>query len=238
MAESASDWGFLKVLLSLNTGLIGLLIYGYEHFSNLPYGRVFVPLCLGILSSSFLLTIRAAWCLVTVDATIERNPDTPIGELSDGGQFIKHVAGHQTAIHRAIILFTAGVVLSVVYFACAFAMPPVPTKAGPVMYFTKKIECRKYEDELQKELARNSDLATQSVERIFYSPPLDSCVAVVYSLYSGPQAKTVVYMEDVLTEKLLWQAEYPDKGADHKSYEGVMADVDHKIRDMELEKGN
>lgn len=128
MADTASDWGFLKLLLSLNTGLIGLVIYGYEHFSKLPYSRALIPMCLGILGCSFLLMMLSAWYLITVDTTLENSSDKPIGELPNRDRFVRHALEHQKTLNRAIWVFTIGVLFSLVYFGAAFAMPPLALK--------------------------------------------------------------------------------------------------------------
>ncbi len=121
--EKASDWGFLKLLLGLNTGLIGLVIYGYDHFSKLRFSRLFLPLCLALLGWSFLLMMRCAFCLVSVDSLSDEELKKPVGELGDSGHFMRSVAEYQTKLDLAMKVFTWAVVLSTIYFAIVFALP-------------------------------------------------------------------------------------------------------------------
>jgi hypothetical protein len=99
-------------------------------------------------------------------------------------------------------------------------------------YFQKKIYCQKYEEEISKGLSKNG---SQTLERIYYSPSLDTCVDIIYSIYVAyPKGnftgKLTVEINDVLTERNLWRKEYPMNGPDTKTYEGVMADADQKIK--------
>jgi|HubBroStandDraft_6_1064221.scaffolds.fasta_scaffold87217_2 hypothetical protein len=115
-------------------------------------------------------------------------------------------------------------------FGCGFESRKNDKSA--LSYFSKKVECQKYENEIQRNLSKNVDMGVQSLERIFYSPSLDTCVSAVYFLH--PDGKIGADITDVLTEKQLWHEEYPPNS--NKSYEIVMSDVDRKIEEMGWEK--
>lgn len=103
-------------------------------------------------------------------------------------------------------------------------------RADSKSYFAKKIECQKYETELLKDMETNTFYG-QSLERIFYSPSLDTCVAIIYRLPNSGTGKIQAEILDVLTERILWLGEYPmDNGAGHKSYEEIIADADAEIQ--------
>lgn len=67
-------------------------------------------------------------------------------------------------------------------------------------YLTEKQECFGYRDFANEELVyQDSVLISSSLETIFYSPVLDTCVAVVHtSLYIGEEIKEDVEYWDVL----------------------------------------
>jgi hypothetical protein len=96
-------------------------------------------------------------------------------------------------------------------------------------HFAEKIECQKYEAEILNDWksTAGSRSYSQSLERIFYSPSLDSCVMMIYRLPNSGSGDRQVEITDVLTEKVLWYANYPMNGA---SYEQVIADADAEIQ--------
>jgi hypothetical protein len=104
-------------------------------------------------------------------------------------------------------------------------------------YFQKKIECKKYQPEIEKELSMNTSGGSpiRTMERLYYSPSLDSCVDIVYSLFKrnasvGFAGLATLDIEDVLTSRSLWHKEYPF-GEGSKTYEEIMADADQKIKE-------
>ncbi len=97
-------------------------------------------------------------------------------------------------------------------------------------YFAKKIECQKYEAGILQDMEKDKFYG-ESLERIFYSPSLDTCVAIIYRLPNSGTGKIHAEVRDVLTERALWFAEYPmADGAGHKSYEEIIADADAEIQ--------
>lgn len=108
-------------------------------------------------------------------------------------------------------------------------------KPNPPSYFQKKIDCRKYDEEISKGLSKNVGVGLQTLERIYYSPSLDTCVDIIYSVYGSNakgkfSGKLTVEINDVLTERNLWHKEYSTSGPESKTYEEVMADADQKIK--------
>lgn len=127
-----------------------------------------------------------------------------------------------------------GIFSVLVMIALVSCEQQVPNKAESAKtasesYFNKKVECQKQEDRVKKDLLQTS-YALQTLEELFYSPSLDTCVAVTYSVY--PKTKLTADITDILTDKQLWYAEYPMS----KSYEDVMSDVNKHIESMGLEK--
>jgi hypothetical protein len=122
------------------------------------------------------------------------------------------------------------IVLLVIALSCCSADSHRTGKTTSASYFAKKIECQKYEAELVKDMEKEKFYG-QYLERIFYSPSLDTCVAIIYRLPNSGNGKIQAEVRDVLTERVLWFAEYPmDGGAGHKSYEEIIADADAEIQ--------
>jgi hypothetical protein len=109
--------------------------------------------------------------------------------------------------------------------------PRKTDKSATTSYFAKKIECQKYETEILKDMEKDK-FYSQSLERIFYSPSLDTCAVIIYRLPNSGTGKIQAEIRDVLTEKTLWYAEYPMdwRSAGHKSYEEIIADADAQIQ--------
>jgi len=107
-------------------------------------------------------------------------------------------------------------------------------------HFQKKVECQKHEAEIKKGLSTNSEIGIQTLDRIFYSPSLDSCLDIIYSVYlgksksktGGDDLKLVGEINDVLTGRNFWRREYPATGPGKQSYEQVIADADRKIQEQ------
>src|ERR1700737_349106 len=55
-------------------------------------------------------------------------------------------------------------------------------------HFQKKMECQKYDAQITKGLSTNSTIGLQTLERIYYSPALDSCLDIIHSTHRGPDA--------------------------------------------------
>ena len=102
-------------------------------------------------------------------------------------------------------------------------------KTHSASYFNKKVECQKQEERLKKDLVVSAD-ALQSLEEVFYSPSLDTCVAVFYSVFPGLN-KLTGEIRDALSGKQLWYVERPAKGT---SWEDMVAILDKHIREMGL----
>lgn len=55
-------------------------------------------------------------------------------------------------------------------------------------------------------------------------------MAIIYRIPNSFTGNVQVEVLDVLTERVLWLAEYPTVGAGHKSYEEIIADADAEIQ--------
>jgi hypothetical protein len=121
------------------------------------------------------------------------------------------------------------IVIEIVGSPWTFRKTPKSDQSVAASHFAKKMECQKYENEILNDWksTASSRSYSQSLERIFYSPSLDSCVVMIYRLPNSGAADRQVEIRDVLTEKVLWYANYPMNGA---SYEQVVADADAEIK--------
>jgi hypothetical protein len=118
----ASDWGFVKLLLGLDTGLAGVLIYGQEHILRVQNSKWLLAACVLLLVISLLLSLQCARILVTVDAfREERNKLQQINPMyrfeSDVQRFVSgEMAKFKQALNVAILLFGCGVVAGFCFF--------------------------------------------------------------------------------------------------------------------------
>jgi hypothetical protein len=134
---------------------------------------------------------------------------------------------------EAVIFMLVAMVLAamVALSGCSAESRRADKTASP-SYFAKKIECQKYETEILNDWksTASSRSYSQLLDRIFYSPSLDTCVVIIYRLPNSETGERQVEIRDVLTEKVLWYAEYPMNGVRNKSYEEAIADADAEIQ--------
>jgi hypothetical protein len=104
-----------------------------------------------------------------------------------------------------------------------------PDKAAQISHFAKKIECQKYEAEILKDM-RGDTFYGEYLERIFYSPSLDTCLAIIVRVPNSGTGNRQAEVRDILTERPLWFEEYPMTGENVKSYEEIIADADSVIQ--------
>ncbi len=121
MAEHASEWGFLKLLISLDTGLIGLVIYGHEHFPKLSGARAVIPVTLALLGGSFAQAMRSARHLVNVDGMRESYGDKALSNPEEN-RLVREWRGYSGALKWSMWLFGLAVATSVIFFVFAFAI--------------------------------------------------------------------------------------------------------------------
>jgi hypothetical protein len=122
-----------------------------------------------------------------------------------------------------------GLFIGLIAVALSGCKARTPDKPASPSYFEKKIECQKYENEILEDMQKNT-FYSQYLERIFYSPSLDTCVEIVIRNPNSGTGNRQAEVTDVLTERPLWFREYPMNGPDTKSYEEIVADADAEIQ--------
>ena len=80
------------------------------------------------------------------------------------------------------------------------------TKEKEQDIFKKKIECKKYEAEVIKNLEQNK-YKMDFLQSVFYSSKRNSCLMAVRSLYPKDNGE-ILYIEDILTHEQLWFQNY------------------------------
>jgi hypothetical protein len=122
MAESASDWGFVKLLIGLDTGVAGALIYGQEHILRVQSSRWLLAVSVLLLIVSLILSLMCAYNLVTIDSFREENDRIRRVNLGarlqpDEHRYLVGKIGEFVPMLRfAIVFFGAGVFVAFCFF--------------------------------------------------------------------------------------------------------------------------
>jgi len=81
------------------------------------------------------------------------------------------------------------------------------TKEKEQDIFKKKTECKKYEEEIQKNLLSTTAVQTDMLQSVFYSSKKNSCLMAVRSIYWKNKGE-ILYIEDILTHEQIWFQEF------------------------------
>lgn len=80
------------------------------------------------------------------------------------------------------------------------------TKEREQDIFKKKIECKKYEADVTKNLEHDK-YHMDYLQSIFYSSKRNSCLMAVRSMYMKDNGE-ILYIEDILTRETIWSQDY------------------------------
>jgi hypothetical protein len=127
MSERASEWGFIKLLLSLDTGLAGLLIYGQEHIIKYRWSKIALATSVLLLLASLFYCVAAATLMLDldpmrdeVDSMRQHYPNASMPSDMEG-RFDTLWRSSRKGIRDATWLFAGGV-----FFAVVFVMWNLP----------------------------------------------------------------------------------------------------------------
>jgi len=126
MAESsASSWGFVRLLIGLATGTVGVLIYTYDRVLFVPQSKYLLATSVLLLVFSIFASTLSAQILIVVDQAIETaaekrklNPDPSVtGFTSDQFEFtVASIIKFSKLLRLALWLFSLGLLGAVLFF--------------------------------------------------------------------------------------------------------------------------